>query len=69
MKIGTSGRTLPEPLNGNCEEASSMSRNFYISCSAPSTMAVYHKKDDTTYRMCDACAYHNVRNRGGELLK
>lgn len=44
------------------------SSQFYMPCGAPSTKAIYHKRDDTTYRMCEACADHNVRNRAGELV-
>lgn len=68
-QIGTPGKNLPSPLKGLCEEASMFSSYKYIPCSAPSTKAVYLKGDDTTYRMCEGCADHNVRNRGGELVE
>lgn len=68
MNIGTKGKTRPEPMEGTCEEASIYSTNAYIACGNKSTKAVYHKRDDATYRMCDMCAYHNIHNRGGELV-
>jgi hypothetical protein len=49
-----------------CEEASPMSRDFYIPCNQPAARLVYLKVDRATYRMCEACADHNIRNRGGE---
>lgn len=66
--IGTPGRKLPTPLEGECEEASMASVNFYIPCTRPAKRAVYHLNDDATYRMCNGCADHNIRNRGGEEL-
>jgi hypothetical protein len=46
-----------------CEEASILSTSVYIPCNAPATRLVKNR-DPRTYRMCDACADHNVRNRG-----
>lgn len=43
-----------------------MSRDFYVPCNKPAETLVYHKRDDRTYRMCEMCADHNIRNRGGE---
>lgn len=50
---------------GRCEEASLMSREFYIPCNQPATTFVYHSRDKRSYRMCDACAWHNIKNREG----
>lgn len=69
MNVGTEGKVRPEPYEGPCEEASMFSSQFYIPCGQPSTTAVYHKRDDTTYRMCMGCGDHNIRNRGGEEVK
>ena len=46
-----------------CEEASPMSRNFYIPCNRPASSLVYSPQDKATYRMCEMCADHSVRNR------
>ncbi len=63
-QIGTPGKVRPAPLEGQCEEASIFCGPFYSPCGLPSTRAVYHRRDDTTYRMCDGCAEH----RGGEEI-
>ncbi len=55
-------------LDGPCEEASPLSRNFKIDCGRPATALVWHNKDQRAYRMCPMCADHNVTNRGGILL-
>ena len=52
-----------------CEEASFLSREKYVPCGALASSAVYHEKDRRWYFMCAACADHNVRNRGGVLLR
>lgn len=67
-EIGTKGRSVPSPIEGLCEEASMYSTITYIPCGASADNAVYHKRDNCTYRMCDPCANHNTRNRGGELI-
>jgi hypothetical protein len=67
MNIGSKGRNALH-FKGFCEEASMHSREKYIPCGAPANSAVYLKGDDATYAMCPACANHNTRNRGGELL-
>lgn len=36
-----------------------------IPCGRPGHTAVFHKKDRRVYIMCDACSYHNIKNRGG----
>ena len=46
---------------GCCEEASFMSREFYIPCNRPATKVMYSERDDRNYRMCDMCADHNTR--------
>lgn len=50
-----------------CEEASMLSRETYIPCNAPAVSLVKHRNEGP-YRMCAACADHNVRNRGAELV-
>lgn len=45
-----------------CEEASSLSVACYIPCNASAVRLVRNR--DRVYRMCLACANHNVRNRG-----
>jgi hypothetical protein len=48
---------------GMCEEASPMSHNFYIPCNRPAVRMIGFKSGEGPYRMCEACAYHNVKNR------
>lgn len=52
---------------GGCEEASILSHNFYIPCNAPAARLV-KTRDPKPYRMCAACADHNVKNRGATDL-
>jgi hypothetical protein len=58
--------TIPD--NAKCQEASMLSRAYYIPCNAPAVAIVYHDKDQRGYYMCTPCTDHNVRNRGGRLI-
>lgn len=52
-----------------CEEASVLSRDCYIPCNAPAVSVVGWKgRSETPIRMCESCAWHNVRNRGGYIV-
>jgi hypothetical protein len=51
-----------------CQEASQFSRETYIPCGASATSIIWHNKDRKAYAMCDMCADHNVKNRGGIVL-
>lgn len=54
-----------------CEEASLFipsTATLFVPCGQPATQSVYHKNDSKTYRMCEMCAGHNVRNRGAVLV-
>ena len=51
---------------GCCEEASTLSHNFYIPCDKPAEVMVIFKNGEGPYRMCGPCARHNIRNRGAE---
>lgn len=53
--------------DGCCEEASLLSRQFYIPCNKPARYIV-RNRDPQPYRMCEICADHNVRNRGAKIL-
>ncbi len=59
----------PNPVlvarEGCCEESSPQSHRYYIPCNAPAVEVVYLLRDDREYRMCAACAHHNIKNRGG----
>jgi len=59
---------IPIPDDAKCQEASILSRESYIPCGAKATTIVYHEKDRRGYFMCDPCADHNIRNRGGNLV-
>jgi hypothetical protein len=59
----------PLNLEGlTCQEASMFSHATYIACGAPAEALVWHEKDKRVWPMCKACAWHNLRNRGGRLL-
>ena len=49
-----------------CEEASHLSREFYIPCDKPAVRLINNGDHTYPYRMCEACAQHNVRSRGAE---
>ena len=53
---------------GGCQEASLHNPipNVYLPCNQPAVRLVYHSREDRTYRMCEMCADHNLKNRGGE---
>ena len=59
VKTSFEGRT--------CEEASMLSVRMYIPCGKPATFLVKNR-DPKPYFMCEACADHNVRNRGAKIL-
>lgn len=52
---------------GCCEEASTLSHNFYIPCNRPATKIIDARGE--YLRMCDGCADHSVRNRGMKLVR
>lgn len=55
---------------GRCEEASTLSREFYIPCNAPAEYLVdFPGRDERGYRMCRPCMDHNVHNRRGRLVR
>lgn len=52
-----------------CEEASILSNEFYIPCNVPAVQIVGWKgRRDKPIRMCEACARHNTKNRGGYVV-
>jgi hypothetical protein len=61
-------KPIPIPADATCQEASPLSRETYIPCGATATAIVYHEKDHRGYYMCDPCADHNLRHRGGKLV-
>jgi hypothetical protein len=56
------------PREAQCQEASAHSWGLYVPCRKQATTIVHHPKDRRSYYMCDACADHNLRNRGGKLV-
>ena len=59
----------PIPDDALCQEASSLCVAGYVACGEPAVAIVYHRRDHRSYYMCSRCADHNVRNRGGLLLR
>lgn len=53
-----------EAKPNGCQEAKMGMGDGYIPCNRPATRLIKHR-DEGPYRMCDMCADHNVRNRGG----
>jgi len=63
------GRIELKARTDMCEEASPMSRDYYIPCNAPATtMIAWPSRNEGPYRMCESCAWHNVKNRGATDL-
>ena len=53
-----------------CEEASTMSGQFYIPCNKPAINIVgWINRNDKPIRMCQFCSNHNVQNRNGYVVK
>lgn len=50
-----------------CQEASPLSQQTYIPCSAPA-VAIVDNGDPGWYFMCSQCSDHNVTNRTGKIL-
>ena len=54
---------------GCCQEAA-LGVPFYAPCNQPAVNIVGWKgRSEPPIRMCEACTYHNVRNRGGEIVR
>ena len=54
--------------NPNCCEECALGVSTYIPCNKPAAYIVGWKgRSDPPIRMCEACADHNVKNRGGEI--
>lgn len=61
--------TMLKAAPGCCEEASRWSRETYIPCNRPAYHHVaFVALGEGPYRMCEACAEHNLSNRGAELV-
>lgn len=56
------------PEGSECQEASILSQSNYIPCTRPAVAIIYHERDRRGYYMCDGCADHNVKNRGGKWV-
>jgi hypothetical protein len=59
----------PIPPGARCQEASVFSQDSYIPCNGPAVAIVYHRKDCRSYYMCARCTDHNLRDRGGVLVR
>ena len=61
-----------EARPGCCQEASPNSRSYYIPCNSPARKIVAFVHDNKVtegpYRMCEACAWHNVNRRGASYV-
>lgn len=67
FRLRGDGRSVDPDLKASpngCEEASQASVQSYIPCNQPAVALIWSERDQRTYRMCAACADHNVRNRG-----
>lgn len=53
-----------------CEEAALLPFPGYIPCNKPAVALVGWKgRSDDPIRMCSMCLDHNIRNRGGEVIR
>jgi hypothetical protein len=53
-----------------CAEASTLSRERYIPCNRPAKWVVgWTGRSEVPIRMCEMCADHNVKNRGGFIAQ
>lgn len=65
---------MPWPLTPNdakagCCQECVMGIPFYAPCNEPATKMIgWPRRTEGPYRMCDACADHNVRNRGAQEM-
>ena len=63
----------PVELKANpdgCAEASPLSVKFYIPCNKPAKFVVgWTGRSEAPIRMCEMCADHNVKNRGGFIAQ
>lgn len=65
----TTHRKIPPP-GAHCEEASPLSRQFYIACGKRAEFIVrFPRSGEGPYAMCAPCADHNVRNRHAEYVE
>lgn len=54
---------------GLCEEAA-LGFSFYAPCNKPAVAIVGWKgRSDPAIRMCSMCLDHNIRNRGGQVIR
>jgi hypothetical protein len=54
---------------GRCEEAV-IGFTFYAPCNHPAVAVVgWRGRSDPAIRMCAMCLDHNVKNRGGEVIR
>lgn len=62
----------PKPVKaefGCCEEAA-LGIPFYLPCNKSAVAVLrWRGRSDPAIRVCSACLDHNVRNRGGEILR
>lgn len=66
---GPCDESRPIPSFARCQEASRLSRMTYIACNQPAVAVVHHDRDKRGYYMCAGCTDHNLRNRGGKLVR
>ncbi len=69
-KIPDCDELAPIPPKQICQETSIFTTDrLYIPCGAPAVSIVRHDKDNRSYYLCLMCADHNIRNRGGKLIR
>jgi hypothetical protein len=61
-------RKVP-PTGATCEEASSLSSQYYIPCGRPAEWIVHFpRRGNGPFAMCAMCADHNVLNRNAQYV-
>lgn len=68
--VASQSKLIARPPTGSkCQEASPASRkNLFVPCGKPAVFIV-RNRDPHQYTMCEACADHNVENRGAKIVK
>jgi hypothetical protein len=74
-RVNPSAATIVPPIDikagpNGCAEASTLSRDRYIPCNRPAKFVVgWTGRSEAPIRMCEMCADHNVKNRGGFIAQ
>jgi hypothetical protein len=61
---------MPIPASFGCCEEAALNMPGYFPCNRPAVAVLrWHRRTDPEIRVCSACLNHNVKNRGGEVVR